>query len=202
MERPQEMEDLVLLMKKMLLEIKPKRRLTTPYFLEDVNQNLLSHVQILPLAAVLMDSSLPVDHSMKAVWSTRLVRIQDMVAAETDLQLLRVKTLKVVPRTHVKTHCLGVVMMERQQPLELVRRASAVRIRNVSLVSLAVVLMEEHLPRVPRNKAASHVQRRCSYVMLVRRLNLDVALTFRMQQLDLSLKVALMRMVRSMKTVL
>ena len=50
-----------------------------------------------------------------------------------------------------------------------------------------------------KNKAASLVQMKCSSVIPVRKPSLDVALTYRMQLLDLSLKVVLMRMGKSMR---
>merc|ERR1719348_2452770 len=57
-------------------------------------------------------------------WNTKLVKIQDMAVAEMVIQLLKEETMKVVPKTHVRTHCLDAVMMEKQLLLELGKTSS------------------------------------------------------------------------------
>merc|ERR1719447_1789389 len=149
----------------MQLEIKPKKKLIIPFLLDDANLNLLSHV-----------------------------KIQDMAVAEMVIQLLKEETMKVVPKTHVRTHCLDAVMMVKLLLLELGKRASVMKIKNVKLENLGAALMEELSHKDPKSKDASLVLMKYFIVMLVRKQSLDAVQLYRMLQLDQNLKDVQMRM--------
>jgi len=184
------------------LEIKPKKKLIIPFLLDDANLNLLSHVKIQHMVAVLMDFLQQVGPLKMVAWNTKLVKIQDMAVAEMVIQLLKEETMKVVPKTHVRTHCLDAVMMEKQLLLELGKTASVMKIKNVKLENLGAVLMEELSHKGPKSKDASLVLMKYFIVMLVRKQSLDAVQIYRMLQLDQNLKDVQMRMGKFMRIAL